>query len=161
MKNIFKIMTTVILSLIIIADLWMIFSKLVLEEDLPDFFGVTNAMVLSGSMEPTFLAGDMLIYFEKNEYEINDVVIFKSDNIFITHRLVGLENGYFLTKGDANNTEDLEPLDPSDIKGEMIFKIPSIGHIINFLSTPLGLLLLILVGIAVFEVPKFFEKKKK
>lgn len=124
------------------------------------FLGLKNAVVLSGSMEPTFSAGDMLIYFERNEYEINDVVLFGSDNTFITHRIVGYENGYFITKGDANNTEDLELLDPGNIEGKMILIIPNLGYAIDFFSTPLGLLILILMGIVVFEVPKFFEKEQ-
>lgn len=161
MKNKIKIIVTVILFIIVIANCWIAFSKLVLKNDLPSFFGLKNAVVLSGSMEPVFSAGDLLIYFETKDYEIDDIVIFLSGGAFVTHRIIGEEDGYFITQGDANNVEDKELLNPENIEGEMIIAIPSIGSFINFLSTPLGLLILIFLGIAVFEVPKFFEKEEK
>lgn len=158
--KIFKVIITIILSVVILVNLWLVFSRFILKDDLPSVFGYKTAVVLSGSMEPTFSAGDMLIYKEQNEYEINDIIIFESYGSYVTHRIIGQENESFITQGDANNTADQELLSPSQIEGEMILIIPSVGTVINFLTTPLGLLILIFIGVAVFEIPKFFKENK-
>lgn len=159
MKNKIKIIVTIVLSIVILLNCWLVFSRFVLKDDLPSVFGYKTAVVLSGSMEPTFSAGDMLIFKEQSEYEIDDIIIFASYGAYVTHRIVGEENESFITQGDANNTADQELLSPSQIEGEMIFIIPSIGNVISFLTTPLGILILFFAGVAIFEVPKFFEKK--
>lgn len=154
-----KIVVTAILFVVILANCWLVFSKYVLHEELPSILGVKTAVVLSGSMDPTFSAGDLLIYQEKEEYTVNDIVIFSSGGAMVTHRIIDTDGDYFITKGDANETQDQELLDPSQIEGEMIFSISGMGMFISFLTTPFGMLILVFLGIGVFEVPKFFSKE--
>lgn len=154
-----QIAVSAILFLIILANCWFVFSKYVLNEELPSILGFKTAVVLSGSMDPVFSAGDLLIYHENAAYEVGDVVIFSSDGAMVTHRLIDTEGDSFVTKGDANDIQDPELLDPSYIEGEMIFIIPNMGTFVSFLTTPLGILILVFVGILIFEVPKFFTKE--
>lgn len=154
-----KIIVTGMLSIVILANCWLVFSKYILNEELPSVFGVKTAVVLSGSMDPTFSAGDILIYYEEDEYEVEDIVIFNSGGAMVTHRIIDTEGDYFITKGDANDTQDKELLDPRQIEGEMILIIPNMGTVVSFLTTPLGMLILVFLGIGIFEVPKFFDKE--
>ncbi len=156
----FKIIVVVIFSVIMLINVWLLFSEYVLGEELPSIYGYKTAVVLSGSMDPTFSAGDVLVYHEETEYEVGDVVIFACDGYYVTHRIVGTEGEYFITKGDANDVEDMERLDASDIEGEMVCIIPRIGSFVSILTTPFGILMLILVGVLIFEVPKFFEREQ-
>ncbi len=150
-----------ILLLVLAVNIWTLFQRLVFDEALPSVFGFRQAVVLSGSMEPEFGVGDMLIFREQSEYQIDDVVIFDTGSSFTTHRIVGEENGEFITKGDANNTIDQKTVSLEQIKGELVLIIPSIGSAINFLTTPLGIATIVVLAWLVIEIPKFFDKKRE
>ena len=76
-------------------------------------------VVLSGSMEPVFHRGDLLILSNrKPKVDVGDVVVYnvKGRDIPIVHRVIkqhwstnaGTEKQYLLTKGDNNPTDDIE-----------------------------------------------------
>lgn len=140
-----------VLCLILAVNLWLVAARLLLGQDLPKLAGCSQAVVLSGSMEPAFSAGDMLIFNECPAYTVGDVVIFRSGESFVTHRIVGERDGGFVTKGDANNTEDKELLSTGSIEGRLLLVVPGVGGALTFLRSPLGLLLLVLVGVALIE----------
>lgn len=150
----------VLLCLVLAVNLWLIGARLLLHQELPKIFGYSQAVVISGSMEPAFSAGDMVIFKDRDSYEAGDVVIFRQGGAFVTHRIAREQDGAFITKGDANNTEDSEPLPPENIEGELVFIIPRIGTVLSFLKTPLGLLILIVSGFALIEVPAMIENSK-
>lgn len=70
------------------------------------FFGT----VLSGSMEPTFKKGDLVLmqsFYGKPE--VGDIIMFipKDGMEPVTHRIISIDNyGYIMTKGDANKERD-------------------------------------------------------
>ena len=78
-------------------------------------------VVLSGSMEPVFHRGDLLVLSNrKKAVDVGDVVVYnvKGRDIPIVHRVIkqhqtshdatGVEKQYLLTKGDNNPTDDIE-----------------------------------------------------
>jgi signal peptidase I len=95
--------------------------------------------VLTGSMVPTYNPGDVVVvrgvHDAEREVEIGDVVSFQplpNDPTLITHRVVATsftsEGTRFITRGDANSADD-EPLIPEQIKGEVVYGIPWVGHV--------------------------------
>ena len=58
----------------------MINAKNLVGNNLPMPFGYGAAVVLSGSMEPAFSKGDLIIVKETDEYGLNDIVVFESEN---------------------------------------------------------------------------------
>lgn len=126
---------------------------------LPMPFGYGAAVVLSGSMEPTFSAGDMIIVQKSDDFEVDDIVVFQDKNSLIVHRIIETDEDTVTTKGDANNVSD-EPVKRSDVKGRVIFCIPFVGKIVNFLKTPVGIAIVISATIALLEIPRIREKKK-
>jgi signal peptidase I len=95
--------------------------------------------VLTGSMVPTYNPGDVVVVRgvddAKREVQIGDVVSFQplpNDPTLITHRVVATsftsEGIRFVTRGDANSADD-EPLIPEQIKGEVVYGIPWVGHV--------------------------------
>lgn len=156
MKAVLKIMRAIIIALLCLllaVNLWLIVARVLLHQELPKVFGFSQAVVMSGSMEPTFGAGDVVLFREKADYAVGDVVIFRSGSVFITHRIAREENGAFITKGDANNTEDQELLMPENIEGVMLLVIPGMGTVMNFLRSPLGILLIVVVGLILVKLP--------
>lgn len=156
-----RIVITVLLCVLILANIWLLAARFIFHEDLPKLFGYSQAIVVSGSMEPTFSAGDMIIFREEEGCGVGDVVIFRQDGVFVTHRIVAETEGGFITRGDANNTEDSETLDPTQIEGVLTAIVPGVGGVLSFLRTPLGILILILTGILLIEGPNIATALKK
>jgi signal peptidase I len=95
--------------------------------------------VLTGSMVPTYNPGDVVVVRgvddAETEVQIGDVVSFQpkpNDPTLITHRVVATsftsEGTRFVTRGDANSADD-EPLLPEQIKAEVVYSIPWVGHV--------------------------------
>ncbi len=81
------------------------------------------AAVVSGSMEPTFERGDLVmvqsVYKKVHE---GDIIIFKSDIYAypITHRAVEVSEKGIRTKGDANKYVDAWTLGEEDVIGKIV-----------------------------------------
>ncbi|MDU4935798.1 MAG: signal peptidase I [Peptostreptococcaceae bacterium] len=135
--NISKILNIIVPALLIILALNLITTK---SDKLFEIIGFRSYTVLSGSMEPKFYPGDMVITQHKNkaDIQINDVVTFRdNEGVIITHRIMEKTPEGYITKGDNNNVEDADILTEDNIIGEVKFSIPKIGYIMNFLSKPM------------------------
>lgn len=108
-------------------------------------------------MVPTIKINDAVIIkrVSDNELKIGDIITFTSSDInhaglTVTHRIVGKQlsqNGEYIyrTKGDNNFREDSALVKNDDVYGKVLFKIPKIGYLQKFVSTPFGFLICILV----------------
>ena len=86
--------------------------------------------VETGSMENNIHAGDYILIFKKGDYNIGDIVTYRKDNYYITHRIIEKDGNTFITKGDANNVPD-EMIDFNDIMGKVLIS----GGILNIVIT--------------------------
>ena len=95
--------------------------------------------VATGSMEPKYEVGDILISKEINENEINigDDIVYKGEvgsykDKMITHQVVSIrkENGEIkiTTKGIANSEEDPE-ISSGQVYGKIIYKVKTLSFI--------------------------------
>ncbi len=135
--NISKILNLVVPILFTILALNLMTTK---SNKLFEVIGFRSYTVLSGSMEPEFYPGDMIITKHKNktDIEVNDIVTYRdNDGMIITHRIIKKTSDGYITKGDNNNTEDTNIVTLENIIGEVKFSIPKFGYLINFLSKPL------------------------
>ncbi len=149
-------------ELLVLATLFLLFF-LLFRVVVPTITGVESpfTVVTSGSMEPTFQVGDLLIVIRANPYElkVGDVIVFKVpwSSSLIVHRIVKVsytDNGpIFYTKGDANPIPDPGYRVTKDIYGKVIFRIPFLGSILNmFQSLPAKVAIItIIAGIMIFE----------
>ena len=109
-------------------------------------------VVQSGSMEPQIPTGSV-IYTKAPDIENlqkGDIITFKlAGGKVATHRIDSVEGSgqtlSFITKGDANDAVDANPVLPGNIIGEYVAVIPYAGYIINYVQSPSG----IFVSIAV------------
>jgi len=109
--------------------------------------------VVSGSMEPTLEKGALVVVVKDphNDYQVGDIVTIKrgSERETITHRInkkIEKEKKiFFETKGDANDSPDLELATEEDIIGKVVFSIPFLGGIFSFAKTRNGFILFILI----------------
>ena len=108
---------------------------------IPKFLGGQIYTVISGSMEPEIPVGS-LVYVEgaqPEDMEVGDVVAFyggRDANAIITHRVVEnrLIMGEFITKGDANQTNDMNPVDYDNFIGKVEWSLPEVGVIAQILT---------------------------
>ncbi|KAK3378884.1 hypothetical protein B0T24DRAFT_521358 [Lasiosphaeria ovina] len=107
-------------------------------------------VVLSGSMEPAFQRGDLLLLWNRNlfsETSVGEIVVYnvKDKDIPIVHRVVRKfgsgPNAKLLTKGDNNLSDDTELyargqdyLVRKDIIGSVQGFIPFVGYVTIMLA---------------------------
>ncbi|MBR4072247.1 MAG: hypothetical protein IKK26_06815, partial [Clostridia bacterium] len=69
-----------------------------------------------------------------------------------------IDGDKIITQGDANSTAD-EPIEASVIKGKVLFHIDNLGTVVSFFKTPVGTVLLVVLAIALVEIPRRREKE--
>lgn len=160
--NVLRGIIGVILCAVIVVNGWLLIDQLVFHHQPPAILGYSQLVVGSGSMSPTLEAGDLILVNPASDYTLGDVVTFRDENgTFITHRLVGTVEEDFITKGDANQVEDDTLLAKENILGRVVFSIPQGGKAILFLQSPLGLLLVIVIGFVLIELPVLLGGREK
>jgi signal peptidase len=87
--------------------------------------------VFSGSMEPTFYKGDMIVVKGVENVSIGDIIVFDVPNkqYPIIHRVYEIDNNIILTKGDNNMNVDPWRTSVNNIHGKAIVKIPVLGWV--------------------------------
>ena len=153
LNKIFRIITLPITIITIITVLYIGYIKFIKQEDDINLFGIRFYMVLTGSMEPNYNIGDVIVVKEtsKDNIKVGDVINFLSENgnDTVTHRVTEIiENDgatLFKTKGDNTNSEDSEAIEFSRVQGTLLFKISKMGIILTKLFTGTGLCIAILV----------------
>ena len=134
----------------------------------PSVIGADHGLVvLSGSMEPKMSPGDAVIVREvpPSAIEEQDIITFQTGSETpTTHRVVEIrqtENGAeYVTKGDANEEADREPVPHSRVVGEGVLVIPFLGHVVQFANTQFGFLALVLTPMVLFVISELWELAK-
>lgn len=127
---------TLILVIVILASI---------PATVPRLFNWQVYSVISGSMEPAIHVGSLVCVQPCKPETIleGDVIAFYSSDVsgaVIVHRVLSnrVLGGEFVTKGDANETEDLHPVGYERFQGKVRLTIPYMGQILYLTSTPEG-----------------------
>ena len=148
-----------IVILIIVFCAYVAYQKLIKHEQNVSIFGYKGYIVLTGSMQPNLNIGDLVIdkTVKEEELKVGDVITFtlKNSNVTVTHRIVEIveQDGkkYYKTKGDNNNTEDIDLISYENIEGLQFLKIGKVGTIITKLLTGTGLIVMIVIIVISYE----------
>lgn len=104
-------------------------------------FGIIKEQFIKFSFRNGFNTGDIMILYSPEKINIGDVIVFNSYYINdpIIHRVVGIEDNVFITKGDHNSDRDkfINPLNNKEeikikkenIVGKAMIRIPFLGWI--------------------------------
>lgn len=148
----------ILIGLILGLNVYFANAKGIVGNQLPMPFGYGMANVLSGSMEPTFSKGSLLIVKETKDVKQGDIIVYQSGSELIVHRVIKVDQNQITTQGDANNIAD-PTFDKTQIKGVVILWIPVLGSIANTLKTPVGIILVLLCAFLLVEGS--FRKQKE
>lgn len=159
---ILNILITVVVVITIIGLYYMAQVK-ILNKDYANIFGYTFFEVATGSMTNTINIGDIVVVKVNETFKENDIIVYKEENSFITHRVIKIDGQDLITRGDANNSED-KPIKSDQILGKVIYIIPKIGIWRRVLASPeiLGMIIIsiILLGVVLMLTSKT-EKEKE
>ena len=109
------------------------------------FFGGQFFAVVSGSMEPEIPIGSLVYVKGANPEEIqeDEIIAFyaaRDTGIVVTHRVVEnhVDEQEFITKGDANRINDMNPTRYSHFIGRVKYHIPYIGFAAQMMTSVPG-----------------------
>lgn len=137
-----KIITNITWIFVLVCAISYLISSYIVykgKEVIPNILGFYGFKISTGSMEPAINTGDYLVSTKvtSDTIKVNDIITFTDEDTIITHRVSDIivsEDGEkeFITKGDANNTEDDVAVISENIISKYVFKIPKIGYVLDY-----------------------------
>ena len=126
------------------------------------FFGYSGFVVLTGSMQQVIPEGALVLVRETDPGAIRagDIITYKrSDNKIITHRVMDIYEDFegsgakgFQTRGDSNPAPDKEIVGAPAVFGVATHAVPKLGFALMYVSENIGLVCLVLGGLAISAV---------
>lgn len=182
-NNVFKFITDVLawtciclLVLIGICMLWYFIAAQVYAskgQKYEPYFSLYT--IISPSMDPAIKVYDVILdtrVDDVNKIKEGDVITFistgsLSNGMTVTHRVVEVvkqnDKTMFRTKGDNNQTPDGALVQPENVLGKTLLKIPQLGRV-QFLLAKRGawfiVVLIPAIGIIVYDLVKLFQTSK-
>ena len=147
------VLLCVILIPILVINVTLIIKSYAHADEVPKIGGYCPLIVLTGSMEPQIMEGDLIIVkqIDGADVSVGDVIAFfdpdGNGTSILTHRVVEVleEDGVrsFRTMGDANNgAADRLPVSETKLVGIWNgARIPGAGNVAMFMQTPAGLVI--------------------
>lgn len=146
-----RILLGAIIAFLVFMAAVLAYDKYIKKSAIPSFFGKSLLVIATPSMSGSIEAGDAIIIEKKNGYEVGDVITYfpAAESTSVTHRIVRIEGDRYYAKGDANESEDPDPIFKTQIAGKMVKRIPKVGVVIEWLRTWQGIAFIIAVGAVV------------
>ena len=117
----------------------------VLPLTVPRLLGYEVYAVISGSMEPALPAGSLVYVKAADPASVTpgEIIAFSDEGTVITHRVMQnrSDEGSFITRGDANNTDDLFPTPYRNLIGRVKYHVPMMGALMLYFASVKGKLL--------------------
>ena len=151
-KTVVRRVLLVLCGAIVGINVYLANARSLAGNQLPMPFGYGAAIVLTGSMEPTISAGDLIVVHKEPVIAVDDIVVYQSSGSLVVHRVIALADGTVTTQGDANNAADA-PVERSAIQGKVLFHLPKVGSVVSLIKSPVATVCIIVAAIALVEIP--------
>jgi signal peptidase I len=133
----------------------------------PRIAGLNSYVVASGSMEPNYPVYSVVYAdsTEASELSPGEVIIFNNPSrgsTPITHRIVSNDtaNGVIITKGDANENADVDPVIYENVIGKVVMHVPYLGYSALLYSGMMGKViaaLMLIVSWFLIEIGRYLR----
>jgi signal peptidase I len=108
-------------------------------------------------MERGIHVNDYIFVLKQNSYKKNDVITFKYEDTFITHRIVKIDGNKIITKGDANNVEDDE-ISVDKVVGKVIYNGGILNIIIDYKYVVIASMLVVYIATILLDKASKMEE---
>ena len=102
---------------------------------------------------------------ETDNIQKNDIITFMEENQSVTHRVMEIleEDGVnkYKTKGDNNDSQDVELVNAEQIEGVYKFKINKIGKILLHFRNPILIIIILIVIYICYLIVMEKDNRKK
>lgn len=171
--NIAAIVVSVLLLPILITNCLLIVKGMLNKDEVPSLGKITPLVVLTESMEPEIMSGDLIICKKINAGDVKegDVISFfdpeGNGSSVVTHRVIALviEDGAlvgFRTQGDNNDIEDRLTVPTENLVGIWTGKrLGGMGSLVLFTQSPLGLVIFLILPICAFILYEVLRRQKQ
>jgi len=124
--------------------------------------------VLSGSMSPTYPVGSLLVTSQVDpaDVEVGMAVVFvdpRDSSRLVTHRVLARAPGSdlaFITRGDANATNDPVPVQARLIRGRVLWHVTFLGTVLDWLQWPRSFVLLVVAPAALLLIAEWRGRRE-
>lgn len=127
----------------------------------PNILGVQLLSIQTDSMYPELKAGDLAIDTPIKDFSKlrpKDIItywtVIDGERVLNTHRIENIYDGggyyIFETKGDNNTNVDPLTVHESEVVGQYKFRISGVGKVFDYLQTPTGFFLVVLLPVLLF-----------
>ena len=129
--------------------------------------GYTPMVVKTDSMAPTFYSGDLILIKKCDTSKLTegDIICFhtiiNNEYALNTHRIEKIDENEnmrsYTTKGDNNAISDTHIISDGDIVGKYMGKLSKFGHVMDFLSSSMGFLIVIVLPMLLFFIYQVYH----
>lgn len=169
-KRIGTIILSAILWIVILVAALYAFTTMATKDDqhVSNLFGYTPLVVRSDSMQPTFAAGDLIFIHtcDTTTLKEGDIICFHTiiENQYAlnTHRIESIEGTgairSYTTIGDNNQgITDTHVISDGDIVGKYVGHIKGAGKVMDFISSSVGFLVVIVLPMLIFFIYQVYH----
>ena len=153
-KLIVDIITCILIALVALYLVFAVYNKFINKDGKFLIGKYYIFQIATGSMEHELVAGDYIVVEKTDNYKVGDIITYREDGYYITHRINQMDENKIITKGDANNSSD-SPISRDKIVGKFLFK----ERILTFLTKYKVFVITILLALIVLE--DAFKSKNK
>ena len=170
--NVIGIILCVILIPILFINCFLIVKGIANKNEVPSIGGNAPLIVLTGSMDPTIKAGDLIVTkkIDAKDVKVDDVISFfdpeGNGSSIVTHRVIGIEidetSGeiFFRTQGDNNDIADMTPVSEKNLVGRWEgTRFWGLGYVVLFTQSTVGIIVIIAVIVAGIFVYMMIRKR--
>ena len=137
-------------------------------QNVANLMGYTPLSVLSDSMSPTFEKGDLILIkkCDPSSLKEGDIICFhtilNNEYALNTHRIASIEAmgdvRSYTTMGDNNNgIADTHIISDGDIVGKYVGHLQNAGKVMDFLSSSIGFLIVIVLPMLLFFIYQVYN----
>lgn len=131
-----------VFAVILLISIYIGVQTKILKKNYADFFGYSIFEVQTGSMEEAISPGDWIIVKLTKNVKLNNIITYEYKGEYITHRIIEVYNGTYITKGDANTAKD-DPVDQHQVVGKVAKILPGFGLLRKTIFNPVVIIALI------------------
>lgn len=158
-KNIIINLIIFILAIIAITVIWISIQLNVQNKGYINIFGYSMFSTATGSMSPTIEKGDIVIVKIGEPVKENDIITYKIQNSYITHRIVKIEENSIIAKGDNNNAQD-KKINKNEVIGKVVFIINNV-EVWKKVFSDVNVIIPIIITIILFIILVSYKTVKK